>query len=97
MQGAELSKTKVTSSFEGSPASGTSRSVFFFRFARLRMVAVFVSSCAGCCGGPSGGPGRPLGCGACTLAADIVHHIAWQLAADHRLPLSPSPHVHASA
>ena len=62
MQGAELSKTKVTSSFEGWPASGTSRSVFFFRLARLRMVAVFVSSCAGCCGGPSGGPGRPLGC-----------------------------------
>jgi hypothetical protein len=62
-QGAELSKTKVMSSLEESPPSGTSRSVFFLRFARLRMVAVFVSSCAGCWGGPNGGPGRPLCCG----------------------------------
>lgn len=84
------------SSLCGSPASGTSRSVFFFRFTALRMVSVFVSSCAGCCGpaGGSGcGPPRPLCCDPCTAACTAWSCTDGQKGAPRR---SSAAHPHAS-
>lgn len=76
LQASEASKSKCTASRRGSPSTGTSRRVFFFKLTALRMVAVLVICSTGAggmgvCGGEciAGMGGRNWGGGCADRAS----------------------------